>query len=176
MKTESSLNKNDVKEFNDLKYKRKYLLTKYELSFYKDLKSIADKYDLHILSKIRMADIVEPQYTADKSAWYSSFGKIKSKHVDFALTNPDNLYIVLLIELDDNSHKNGNAHIRDEFIDMAYESARIPVLHVPNSVGLEEQIIKKLNIEKKVLNIDKKHEELYQTGICQNTCNTNKEV
>lgn len=41
-------------------YHRRYLLTGNELYFYLQLKPIADKLGLVVLSKIRMADLVEP--------------------------------------------------------------------------------------------------------------------
>lgn len=110
-------------------YQRKNLLTKNEYIFYKNLKNFADKYNLQILSKIRVADIVEPKPNANKSEWFSDFGKIKSKHVDFALANKDNLYILCLIELDDNTHQKPDRIERDKFIDQVYQSVGIPIIH-----------------------------------------------
>lgn len=40
-------------------YVKTYLLTKNEWAFYKQLKPITDKYNLHILAKVRLADLVE---------------------------------------------------------------------------------------------------------------------
>ena len=40
-------------------YIKPYLLTKKEWAFYKALKPITDKYHLHILAKVRLADLVE---------------------------------------------------------------------------------------------------------------------
>lgn len=110
-------------------YQRKNLLTKNEYIFYRNLKNFADKYNLQILSKIRVADIVEPKPNTNKSEWFSDFGKIKSKHVDFAIANKDNLYILCLIELDDNTHQKPDRIERDIFIDQVYQSVRIPIIH-----------------------------------------------
>ena len=109
--------------------------------FYKRLKPIADKYHLHVLCKIRMADLVEPLPTADKSLWYSNFGKIKAKHVDFALANPENLHVLLLLELDDSSHTWDKSRQRDAFVDQVYQKVGIPILHVWGAAGLEEAIL-----------------------------------
>ncbi len=109
----------DVKIKNNdlinLPYSRKYLLTKNELSFYKGLKEYAERNNYAILTKIRLADLVEVSGTKNKSEWSRYFSKIKSKHIDFALCNKDNLYPVLLIELNDNSHNSPNRVKRDEF-------------------------------------------------------------
>ena len=131
-------------------YRRKHLLTKNEWAFYKKLKPIADKYNLHVLSKIRMADLVEPMPGNDKSTWYRDFAKIKAKHVDFALANPENLYILLLIELDDPSHLTPSVTARDNFVDLVYASVGIPILHISSADNLEDSIVRLLKLEKKV--------------------------
>lgn len=127
-------------------YRRKLLLTKNEWLFYQSLKSIADKYDLHVLSKIRMADLVEPLCTANRADWYRGFAKIRAKHVDFALTNPSNLYVLLLIELDDISHLTESVMIRDKFVDSVYQSAGLPILHISSADNLEDKIVHLLNL------------------------------
>ena len=48
------------------------------------------------------------------------FNKINRKHIDFVLAKPDNLQIMLLIELDDCSHDIKQAE-RDKFIDEGYD-------------------------------------------------------
>ena len=118
-----------LKEKRNPQYKKKYLLTKNELEFYKKLKEFADNNNLQILSKIRLADIVEPKQNKNRSEWYSDFGKIKAKHIDFALCNKDNLYILCLIELDDNSHNTKERKERDKFVDEIFESVKIPIVH-----------------------------------------------
>lgn len=112
-----------------LPYVRRPLLTQNELSFYKKLKPVAEMYDLHILAKIRMADIVGIQTGLSREERAKYFNKIKSKHVDFALVEPDTLEIVALIELDDSSHKQKDRIERDSFVDSAYTTAGITVIH-----------------------------------------------
>ena len=125
-------------------YKRKYLLTKHEWTFYKALKPIADKLGFVILAKIRMADLVET--VADtNSDYYRGFGKVKAKHVDFALARPDNLYIELLIELDDSSHTEGNE--RDAFVESVYAAVGYKLLRVRNELALEDNIKTALGVK-----------------------------
>ncbi len=129
-------------------FERKYLLTKNEYFFYKELKKIADKYNLVVLSKIRFADIVQVKNSEieSKSEWYSNFGKIKSRHIDFALANPDNLFVMLIIELDDNSHYSESAKKRDSFIDAVLEKCGYKIIRTKGPNNLEKQIVESLNL------------------------------
>ena len=112
-----------------LPYKQKPILTQNEYNFYIYLKRFADYNNLHILSKIRLADIIEPLPNLTKSEWYSAFSKIQAKHVDFALATKSNLKILCLIELDDNSHNNRERINRDKFVDEIYDTVKIPIIH-----------------------------------------------
>lgn len=132
-------------------YKRKYLLTKHEWSFYKALKPIADKLGLVVLAKIRMADLVET--VADtNSEYYRGFAKVKAKHVDFALCRPENLYVELLIELDDNAHAEGNQ--RDAFVESVYSAVGYSLLRIRNEIDLESNVKEALGV--KIINSESK--------------------
>ncbi len=86
------------------------ILTERERSFYRILKPIADKLELQICPKVRVADIVSiKKGTKDWQKW---FNKIRSKHVDFLLCDYD-MNIVLIIELDDSSHETERAKKSD---------------------------------------------------------------
>lgn len=88
------------------------ILTERERSFYRILKPIADKLELQICPKVRVADIVSiKKGTKDWQKW---FNKIRSKHVDFLLCDYD-MNIVLMVELDDSSHNSERARKNDEF-------------------------------------------------------------
>lgn len=88
------------------------ILTERERSFYRILKPIADKLELQICPKVRVADIVSiKKGTKDWQKW---FNKIRSKHVDFLLCDYD-MNIVLMVELDDSSHESERAKKNDEF-------------------------------------------------------------
>lgn len=113
-------------------YKKKYLLTKNEYSFFQKLKPIAKSNELNVLCKIRLADLIEPVKKGDKKEWYSAFNKIKSKHIDFALVT-ENMQVELLIELMDNSHSKSNRAERDVFVNSALEQAGYTVVNVWNN-------------------------------------------
>ena len=113
-----------------LPYHKKYLLTKNEYYFYKKLKPIADELGYTILTKIRMADLVEVNSNQNRNDWTKYFGKIKAKHIDFALAKPDNLQVELLIELDDSSHAQNTRVQRDNFVNAVYSKCGYKILHV----------------------------------------------
>lgn len=127
-------------------YKKKYLLTKNEWSFYKSLKPVADELGFCILAKIRVADLVE--ITAkDRSEWQKFFNKVNKKHVDFALAKPENLQIMLLIELDDNTH-NEKQKDRDVFIDALYKQTGYKLLRVRGEGNLKNAVNDILDLNK----------------------------
>lgn len=114
-------------------YKKKLLLTKNEWRFYKDLKPIADKEKLTIIAKVRLADLVEVDSSRiQKNEYMKYFNPIAKKHVDFALCNPDNLAVIELIELDDNSHNNNTRVVRDNMVDKILTGAGYKITHVNN--------------------------------------------
>lgn len=122
-------------------YKKKYLLTKNEWSFYKKLKTLSDNYNLHIIAKIRLADLVEVDYNKTKE-FNKYFAKIKSKHIDFALTKPENLEVKYLIELDDNSHNKQNRKNRDDFLNKLCNETGYKLIRTYGDITLIENIIK----------------------------------
>lgn len=131
---------------HDYRYKRKYLLTKNEWYFYKALKPIADELGYIVLSKIRMADLVEPNEPNEKMK-YGAFQKIKAKHVDFALAKAENCEVVILIELDDNSHNDHDQLERDAFCDRVYRDCGYKVLRTRGTADLRQRILRMIQPE-----------------------------
>lgn len=129
-------------------YHRKYLLSQNEYKFYKALKPITDKYNLHILSKVRMEDIIATNGELSFKEKQSARGRIKSRHFDFVLTNPENLYVMCVIELDDNSHISEKAKASDEFKNKVCETVNLPIIRCFDINGVEEQICEKLKLIK----------------------------
>lgn len=137
----------NIKVTENLPYKKKLLLTKNEWSFYKSLKTVADELGYSVLAKIRVADLVEVIPTKDRSEWQKYFNKINKKHIDFVLAKPENLQVVLLIELDDNSH-NDKQKQRDEFIEALYKQTGYTLLRTSGTGELKEKIKGALDLNK----------------------------
>ena len=137
-------NENELKEEN-IPYCKKFLLTKNEYYFYKCLKEIADKNDLCVLAKVRLADLVEVNSEAKGKERLKYFSKIKSKHIDFVLCDKSNLYPKLLIELLDSSHNESSRQSRDEFIKKVAEKTNYKIIFVYNANELESKITAELS-------------------------------
>lgn len=82
----------------------------------------------HISSKVRLADIFDVLYAPGRKA---AFNKIRSKHIDFVLTEPGTSRILCGIELDDNSHQRPDRVERDRFVNQLFASQSVPLLRVP---------------------------------------------
>lgn len=136
--------KQEVKEVvatGVLPYSRKMLLTNYEYKCYKLIKPIADKYNLHIMSKVRIIDFISVNRGMTQKECYSYIGKIKQNHVDFVFCNPNNLYPLACLELDDSTHKSIKAQEKDKFKNEVFKSADIKLYRINNlNVDLEKMI------------------------------------
>ena len=108
-------------------YKSKeYLMTKAEIKFYRELiiKYPTDKF--FIFSKVRLADLIEP---LSSESWGTDFNRIKSKHIDFVVTDHQSK-IIKAIELDDYTHIQRSRQKRDNFVNEALKSAGIEIVRV----------------------------------------------
>ena len=88
----------------------------------------SDKY--RILLKVRLADLIEIEKGVSKSHRQSAVNRISRKHVDFVVCGKDDLSILGVIELDDQSHKAAKRQERDSFLDSAMNASGIPILHI----------------------------------------------
>lgn len=119
-------------------YRKKYLLTKNEYSFYQKIKPIIQEKNLRVLCKIRLADLVEPEPNKNQKEWYAAFNRIKSKHIDFAIAT-ENMKVIVLVELQDNTHQKSERKERDEFVNTTVTSAGYALLSVYNNAdGLKQ--------------------------------------
>ena len=121
--------------------KKPYLLTENENRFYKELLPIATEMNLTVCPKVRIADIIEPRKGQN---WQGAFAKIQAKHIDFLLCKGP-VSPALAIELDDSSHEREDRKERDSFVDQAFQSANLPILHIKNASKLKEKITQALN-------------------------------
>ncbi len=123
----------------------KYLLTKNEYYFYNKLKAVTEPLNLQILAKIRLADLIEINDDIKGKEWWALFGKIKSKHIDFAIS--DNMRIVALIELDDYSHQRSDRQKRDEFVNNALSTAGYNVIRTYGDTNVIKQTLSDLGYD-----------------------------
>jgi hypothetical protein len=108
--------------------KTEKLLTPMEARFYRILTKVLQR-DLLVFAKVRLSDLMEAHPGMDKVKQRLAFNKIACKHVDFVICNKE-LEILLGIEVDDKSHERKDRVERDVFVDGAFKSAGIKLLHI----------------------------------------------
>lgn len=126
-----------ISNYNKSYEKKEYLLTQTELKFYKSLKTITDKLELSLFVQVSLYQII-------KNKNFKDFNKIKSKSIDFVITEK-NTKIKLCIELDDKTHNNQKRIQRDQFINNLFNDLNIKLLRIPvesyyNIEKLEQKI------------------------------------
>ena len=110
------------------------LFTPVERSFYGVLcQACAD--NAVVFGKVRIADILKPAKGFDRSTWQKAFNQIAGKHFDYVLCRPDDLSIMSVVELDDNSHSQKPRIARDEFIESACNTASLKLYRFKASHG-----------------------------------------
>lgn len=125
-----------------LPYKLKEsVMTNREKIMYHILAEYCNKNKLVLLSKVRIADFVEPIHTNNQRNFYHWFNKISAKHIDYLICDPNSFKPKAAIELDDSTHLYKNRKNRDLFVDNVYRSVELPVLHFwdinENSVNIQ---------------------------------------
>lgn len=120
--TEKNVESNAI-DYSTLYQKKDYILTQNELKFYKLLKYITDKSNLIIFTQVSLYEIL-------KAKNYSDFNRIKSKSIDFVITDI-NSKVKICIELDDPTHIREDRQQRDKFINELFRQLDIKLIRVP---------------------------------------------
>ena len=108
-------------------YLQNSVFTYHESILFEILDEFCRKNNLVLLSKIRIADFVQPYKQRNFYQW---FNRISAKHVDFLICQPKSYKPLLAIELDDYTHNYKNRRDRDEFVNQVYYSVGLPILHI----------------------------------------------
>lgn len=118
--------KNKKRTFHEkLRFKKKKrFFTKSEYALALNLEKALPEF--RILSKTRLADIVEPNHAEKSFTYQRAFNQISRKHLDFVLLDK-NFAIVGAIELDGKSHNDPKQQKRDEVKNMVMNEAEVPL-------------------------------------------------
>lgn len=82
-----------------------------------------------LMGKVRLADFLRVKATG--KSFMRHFGRISQKHADFLLVDAETAEPLLVIELDDSSHRRLQRTMEsDAFKDAAFAAARLPILRV----------------------------------------------
>ena len=124
-----------------LPYEHKTLLSEQEMAVYTALRPLAAQRGLHILSKVRVADFITVSPSCvDVGDWNEYFGRIRAKHVDFMLADPEKLDPRLLIEVEFDAPHLPSAQHRRQVMETIYRRAGLPIVYVETAEGLAEKI------------------------------------
>lgn len=129
---DKNLNNND----NNIKYLIKQNpMTDTEIKFIRELKKITDINNLIILPQVQLQSIFHTINNKD----ITSFNKIKSKSIDFAIVD-NNYNYKLFIELDDYTHNRKNRMQRDQFINELFKTYNLKLkrIKVQNNYNIED--------------------------------------
>lgn len=137
-------------------YRKKFILTKAEYSFWRILKEKCDQYNVIICPKVRMEDFIDVN-EGDFRKRQSYRGRIKSRHIDFMLCD-NKLNILAGIELDDNSHFQEENKEVDMFKNQVFNIIKIPLYRVVMKSGYYECQIEGILKEVGIIKVDERKE------------------
>jgi hypothetical protein len=90
---------------------------------------LAVKGKYRLFCKVRLADVVRcPPTRPDAKRWFYKMGRF---HVDFVVCEPQSTAPLLVIELDDRSHRRRASQQYDAFKDAILRSAGLPIYRIP---------------------------------------------
>lgn len=123
---------------------KKLLFSAAERSFLGVLDQAIDPEKYRVFGKVRVADLLEPQPSNNRSEWKKAFNKISAKHFDYVICTSDTLSPVCAVELDDQSHNQKKRQQRDELLESACRDAGLPLLRVPAKRSYKVEELKAL--------------------------------
>ncbi len=115
-------------------YKRSQLFTQVERSFLQLLeKAVGEQYK--IINRVKLADILELRDSTDTKTKRAALLKLNAKYLDFVLCNNEDMSIVAVIDLVNNTSKTGHKAVPDWFVSGALEASGIPYIRMKIKAG-----------------------------------------
>ncbi len=114
--------------------KKNSLFTQVERS-YLNLLEQAVKGKYKVISRVKMADILELKSNVDAKSRIAASVKLNAKYLDFVLCDPEDMSIVAAVDLVNNNSKDGHKAIPDWFVSGAFEAAGIPYVRMKIKAG-----------------------------------------
>jgi hypothetical protein len=114
--------------------KRSNLFSPVERSFQNLLeKAVVGEYK--ILNRVKLADLIEVKGNATEKSRRSTLLKLNAKYLDFVLCAADDLRVIAVLDLVNNSNKDGHKAAPDWFVSGALEAAGLPYLRIKIKAG-----------------------------------------
>jgi hypothetical protein len=108
---------------------RASLLTPAERSFLGVIEPLLPS-EVRVCPKVRLEDFLSVKKGLGRAGNQAARNRINRKHVDFLIVQTTDFKPIAAIELDDKSHDADDRKARDAFVDTAFASAGLPLLHV----------------------------------------------
>jgi len=129
---------------SELPYVQTPILTEAERRFFDALESAVPERG-YLLAQVRLANLVHVKQGSGGFFW-KNFSPIGMKCVDFVLCERSSMRPLLVIELDDSSHRRRERAERDKFVDQVLTSVSIPVLHWPvQQTYIQSELVQAIN-------------------------------
>jgi len=115
-------------------HKKQQLFTLVERSFLQLLeRAVGDKYK--IINRVKLADVLELKGNTDEKSRRSAMQKLNAKYLDYVLCNSEDMSIVAVVDLVNNSNLQGHKAVPDWFVQGALETAGIPYVRMKVKAG-----------------------------------------
>lgn len=109
--------------------KKATLYTQVERNFQNLLELAVDgKYK--IMNRVKMLDLLEFKQTTDSKSRRAALAKMNAKYLDYVLCDPKDMSIVAVIDLVNNSSKDGHKATPDWFVSGALEASGLPYIRM----------------------------------------------
>ncbi|MBU1308474.1 MAG: DUF2726 domain-containing protein [Gammaproteobacteria bacterium] len=114
--------------------KKSSLFSPVERSFMQLLeKAVATEYK--ILNRVKLADVMELKAGISGKTRASTMLKLNAKYLDFVLCDPTDFSVVAVLDLVNNSSKDGHKAVPDWFVNGALDAAGVPYLRMKIKAG-----------------------------------------
>ena len=98
----------------------------------------------HVAPKVRIADILKVRSSGNRKIDAPAFNRISQKHVDFLIISYSG-DILFAVEIDDKSHERSDRKKRDEFVNAAFQSARVELYRAaPGKLSENSELIERI--------------------------------
>lgn len=96
-------------------------------------KAVINEYK--ILNRVRLSDVLDLKTSISDKARNNTLLKLNAKYLDFVLCDPTDLSVVAVLDLVNNSTKDGHNAVPDWFVNGALDAAGVPYLRMKIKVG-----------------------------------------
>lgn len=108
------------KNLKEKKYYKKNVMTSCEMKFYKIFKELENEFNIVIQPQINLATIINKIGNHYQNELY--------RNIDFGIFTADNRKLILLIEINDKTHRQKNRRERDYKVEQICEEAEIQLI------------------------------------------------